>query len=139
MEDRQMGLYDTVELYEEVHLPAYPAGVEPASEVTWQTKGIDRPSMTTFRIIAAGHLLEEEWHTESVPPENRPYADRDDVDEDDVRYYCGMWNRIHDGWTRRDDYHGRFQITHSFENVDPLITYRVTFTHGQLEGFERTH
>ncbi|WP_336326793.1 hypothetical protein [Halovenus sp. HT40] len=132
-----MGVIDTVELYDDVHLPNYPDGVEPPDAVSWQTKGIDRPSMSTFRITADGQLLKKEWHGKSVPPEERPYADNEDVDEDDFRYYVGMMERVHDGWTERDSYHGRFQITHSFESVDPVVRYQVTFTHGKLEGFER--
>ena len=69
-----MGLFDTVQLYDDVHLPEYPGAVTPAGDVDWQTKGIDRPSMNTFRITAEGRLLEEEWHTEEVPPEDRPSA-----------------------------------------------------------------
>lgn len=132
-----MGLFDTVELYDGVRLPEYPAGVEPAGDVEWQTKGIDRPEMGTFRIAAGGRLVKEEWHCEEVPPEEREYANRDDVDEDDMLYLVGSRKRVHDGWTERENYHGRFRITHSFESVDPLVTYEVTFTHGQLEGFER--
>ena len=132
-----MGLFDTVQLYDDVHLPEYPAAVTPAGDVAWQTKGIDRPSMNTFRITAEGRLLEEEWHTEEVPPEDRPHADHDDVEEDDILYIAGSRNRVHDGWIERDDYHGRFEITHSFESLDALVTYEVTFTHGRLEGFER--
>jgi hypothetical protein len=49
----------------------------------------------------------------------------------------GCRNRVHDGWIERDDYHGRFNIKHSFKDIDTLVTYQVTFTHGQLEGFER--
>lgn len=79
-----MGLFDTVELYDDVHLPEYPDVVAPAEDVDWQTKGIDRASMTTFQITADGRLLEEEWHTEDVPPEDRPYANRDDVEEGDL-------------------------------------------------------
>jgi len=132
-----MGLFDTVELYVGVTLPEYPETIAPSEDVDWQTKGIDRPSMTTFRITADGRLLEAEWHLEDVPPEDRPYAGRDDVDEDDVRYFAGCLNRVHDGWSARDDYHGRFQITNSFESLDALVRYQVTFTHGRLEGFER--
>lgn len=132
-----MGLFDTVKLYDDVHLPDYPGGVVSPADVDWQTKSIDRPYMTTFRITADGRLLEEDWHLEDVPPEERPYAGRDDVDEDDIRYSFGMLNRVHDEWIERDEYHGRFRIKHSFDSVDPLVTYRVTFTHGRLEGFER--
>ena len=132
-----MGLFDTVELYDDVHLPEYPEGITPAEDVDWQTKGIDRPTMTTFRITADGRLLEAEWHTEAVPPEDRPYASRDDVDEEDLLYMAGSLNRVHDGWSERDDYHGRFEFKHSFEDLETLVTYRVTFTHGQLERFER--
>lgn len=132
-----MGLYDTVELYEDVRLPEYPPSAEPADEISWQTKGIDRPAMGRFRITADGRLLEAEFHTETVPPEERPYAGRDDVDEDDFRYFCGLFSQVHDGWIHRDDYHGRFRIIHAFETVDPLVTYQVTFTHGRLDGFER--
>ena len=132
-----MGLFDTVKLHDSVHLPEYPDGIAPAGDVDWQTKGIDRPSMTTFWITADGRLLEEKWHLDEVPPENRPYADRDDVDEDDFRYLAGCLKRIHDGWTERDGYHGRFEIKRSFEELDALVTYRVTFTHGRLEGVER--
>jgi hypothetical protein len=132
-----MGLFDTVELYDGVHLPEYPKAVTPAEDVDWQTKGIDRPSMTTFRITADGRLLKEEYHTEEVPPEDRPYADREDVEEGDLRYMAGSLRRVHDGWIERGDYHGRFQITHSFDALDSLLTYEVTFTHGRLEGFER--
>ena len=53
-----MGLFDTVELYDDVQLPEYHAAVTPAGDVAWQTKGIDRPSMNTFRITAEGRLLE---------------------------------------------------------------------------------
>lgn len=132
-----MGLFDTIEFDDDVHLPAYPDGVAPAAEVEWQTKGIDRPSMTTFRITADGRLLEEEWHGEAVPPEERPYADCDDVEPGDFRYIAGSCNRVHDGWIERDDYHGRFEITHSFAELESLVTYQVTFTHGRLDGFER--
>ncbi|WP_436903627.1 hypothetical protein [Halovenus halobia] len=132
-----MGLFDIVELYDGVHLPNYPDGVAPPEEVNWQTKGIDRPCMNTFKITADGRLLEKEWHAEPVPPEERPYADDEDVDEDDFRYYVGMMKRIHDGWTERESYHGRFQITESFDAVDSLVRYQVTFTHGSLDGFER--
>ena len=97
LEVRMMGLFDTVELYDGVHLLEYLGAVAPAEEVDWQTKGIDRPSMTIFRITAEGRLLEE-WHTEAVPPEDRPYASRDAVDEDDFRYMAGSLNRVHDGW-----------------------------------------
>jgi len=72
-----------------------------------------------------------------VPPEERPYANRDDVGKDDFRYFAGCLNRVHDGWIERDDYHGRFEIIHSFDDLDALVRYRVTFTHGRLEGFER--
>lgn len=132
-----MGLFDTVDLYDDVRLPEYPDTVAPAEDVDWQTKGIDRPSMTTFRITADGRLLEEEWHTETVPPEDRPYADRDDIEEGDLLSTAGSLERVHDGWIERDEYHGRFEIIHSFETLDALVTYRVTFTHGRLEGFER--
>ncbi len=132
-----MGLFDTVELYDGVRLPEYPDGVTPADEVEWQTKGIDRPEMGTFRITASGHLLKEEWHCEEVPPEERKYASRDDVNEGDPLYMAGCLEKIHDSWTERDDYHGRFQVTASFESVDSLVTYEVTFTHGQLERFKR--
>jgi hypothetical protein len=132
-----MGLFDTVELANDVHLPEYPDGIAPAVDGDWQTKGIDRPSMTTFRITSDGRLLEEEWHTEAVPPEERPYAGRDDVEEGDFRYMAGCRKRIHDGWIKRDSYHGQFEITRSFEELDSLVTYQVTFTHGRLEGFKR--
>jgi hypothetical protein len=132
-----MGLFDRVALDDGVQLPAYPDAVAPAADVDWQTKDIDRPSMTTFRITADGRLLEEEWHAETVPPEDRPFASRDDVDEDDFRYMAGSLNRVHDGWLERDDYHGRFTIKRSLEALDALLTYQVTFTHGQLESFER--
>ena len=87
-----MGLFDTVELYDDVHLPKYPEGITPAEDVDWQTKGIDRPNMTTFRVTADGRLLEEEWHTEAVPPEDRPYASRDDVEEGELLYMAGCRN-----------------------------------------------
>jgi len=132
-----MGLYDTVRLYDDVRLPEYPDVAPPADDVDWQTKGIDRPCMGTYRIMADSRLVEEEWYMEDVPPEDRPYASRDDVDEDDFRYYCGCLERVHDGWTERDDYHGRFRITNSAEALDTVVTYQVTFTYGRLDGFER--
>ena len=72
-----------------------------------------------------------------MPPGDRPYADRDDIEEGDFLYMAGCRNRVHDGWIERDDYHARFEITHSFEELDALVTYQVTFTHGRLDGFER--
>ena len=50
---------------------------------------------------------------------------------------AGCRNRVHDSWIERDAYHGRFELKHTFENLDTLVTYQVTFAHGQLEGFER--
>lgn len=47
-----------------------------------------------------------------------------------------MRRKIHDGWTERRHYHGRFRINASLEGIDELLQYRVTFTHGQLERFE---
>ncbi|MFB1066729.1 hypothetical protein [Natrinema sp. H-ect4] len=132
-----MGLFDIVELYDDVHLPEYPDVVTPAEDVDWQTKGIDRPTMTTFRITANGHLFEEKWNTKDVPPKDRPYATREDVEEGDFLYMAGCLNRVHDGWIERNDYHGRFEIKRSFEDLDSLVTYQATFTHGRLEGFER--
>jgi hypothetical protein len=44
---------------------------------------------------------------------------------------------VHDGWIVRNNYHGRFEITHSFESLDALVTYEVTFTQGRFDGFER--
>lgn len=132
-----MGLFDTVTLHEDVQLPEYPAGAPPPETVEWQTKGIDRPSMSTFRITTGGRLLKENWHSKEVPPENRPHANREDVDEDDVLYMAGALERVHDGWTERDNYHGRFKIKRSFDDIDGLVTYEVTFTHGRLEGFDR--
>jgi hypothetical protein len=132
-----MGLFDHVELYDDVHLPDYPDGIPPAADVTWQTKDIDRQCMSRFRITAAGRLRKAESHTEAVPPEERPYASKEDVDEDDWRYHVGSMSRVHDGWIERDDYHGRFTITNAFDKLDGVVRYQVTFTHGQLEGFER--
>ncbi|MFC6977052.1 hypothetical protein ACFQL1_23785 [Halomicroarcula sp. GCM10025709] len=132
-----MGLFDTVTLYDDVHLPEYPDGVAPAETIDWQTKGIARPRMTTFRITADGRLLEEEWHAESVPPDDRPFASRDDIEPGDFRYLVGARKRVHEGWTERDDFHGRFVITHLPDEMESLLKYRVTFTHGRLEGFER--
>ena len=132
-----MGLFDHVELYDGVHLPEYPEGVPSAADVTWQTKDIDRPCMSRFRITADGRLHKAESHTETVPPKERPYASKEGVDEDDWRYYVGSMSRVHDGWIERDGYHGRFTITNSFDKLDGVVRYQVTFTHGQLKGFER--
>lgn len=132
-----MGLFDTVVLHDDVHLPEYPDGVAPAESIDWQTKGIERPSLTTFRITADGRLLEEEWHAESVPPDERPFASQDAVEPGDFRSLVGSRKRVHDGWIERDGFHGRFVITHSPDELASLLKYRVTFTHGRLAGFDR--
>ena len=132
-----MGLYDHVELEEGLTLPSYPEEAPSPDAVNWQTKDIDRPLMATFRITTDGRLLKEECHYEEVPPEERPYADNEDVDENDFRYFVGMRRKVHDGWIERRDYHGRFRMIASVDRVDGLLEYRVTFTHGRLEGFER--
>jgi len=75
--------------------------------------------------------------TEDLPPEDRPYANRDDVEQGDLLYIAGSLTRVHDGWIVRNDYYGRFKIKRSFEKLDVLVTYQVTFTHGRLESFER--
>jgi hypothetical protein len=132
-----MGVFDTVTLHDDVHLPEFPDRAAPAETIDWQTKRIARPSMTSFRITAHGRLLEQEWHTESVPPEDRPFASQDGIESGDFRYLVGSRKRVHEGWIERDDFHGRFVITHSPDEIEPLLKYRVTFTHGRLEGFER--
>ena len=65
-----MGLYDTLELPAALVLPGLDRD---PSTVRWQTKSIGRPAMRTFRITPDGRLLEEEFHTEEVPEEERPH------------------------------------------------------------------
>lgn len=132
-----MGLYDTVELEDGLTLPDYPNEAPDPSSIAWQTKDFGWPCLDRFRITNGGALFKEEWHCEAVEPEDRPYAGRADVDEDDLRYVVGMSNRVHDGWEPREDYHGRFRIVASVDALDSLLKYRVTFTHGVLEGFDR--
>lgn len=133
-----MGVYDYLEVDPSIHLPGFTppsAGTDP-SEIEWQTKSIGMPHMGRYRLTAAGELLMEESHSESVPKEERPlYNEEIDGFEHEFEASAGMFRTIHDGWSKRK-YHGTFEFS-AIVN-DTHLRYEATFTHGQLESLRRT-
>lgn len=92
-----MGLYDTLELPAALSLPN--CDRDPAT-IEWQTKSIDRPRMGTYRLIVDGVLLEEEWHSESVPEEERPYYGTDEWDQSPILRMAGYAGTAYSETTR---------------------------------------
>lgn len=88
-----MGLYDVVE---------FDAGFETAVldegdvNATWQTKEFDCV-MRTYRITKHGVLMEEKFHTEKVPEEERPFYGTEKWEEPILRM-AGSINHVTDGW-----------------------------------------
>lgn len=99
-------------------------------EVDWQTRSIEKPLMRTYRVTDDGRLLQEEFHTEPVPKEERPYPD---ADEDSFKSIAGSIEWITDGWTEKN-YHGRVRVVGVAE--DHFYQYYLKFTNGRLEEIE---
>lgn len=95
-----MGLFDTLEIPTAISLPGLDRD---PSTIDWQTKSIGRPAMGTFRITVDGRLLQEEFHTEAVPDDERPYYGTDKWDEP-LCQLAGSFRRVHEGWSERQ-YH----------------------------------
>jgi hypothetical protein len=120
-----MGRYDTLELPAEISLP----GIDrDPSTIGWQTKSIGMPALRTFRTTPDGRLLHEEFHTEEVPDEERPYYGTDQWDEPFFRM-AGSFRHVHDGWSERQ-YHGVVRFVASVDG--DLLEYQAKFTDGRL-------
>lgn len=141
-----MGMYDHVELPEDIDLPGFPDDEDP-SEHTWQTKDF-HCVMTTYRITEDGRLEEELWHSEEVPKEERPFPDAD-PEEEPFKALMGSVNRVNDGWEEKD-FHGVMNFCtiiyeEAPEDYDPLederenefYDYEAKFTDGELEEIRR--
>lgn len=126
-----MGLYDTIELPAELVIPGLDRD---PSTIGWQTKSIGRPAMRTFRITPDGRLLEEEFHTEEVPEEERPHYGTEKWDEPLFRM-AGSFRRVHDGWMERP-YNGVIRFTASVDEA--LLAYEARFTDGRLVAIRDT-
>lgn len=120
-----MGLYDTLELPAEISLPGLDRD---PSTIGWQTKSIGMPALRTFRITPDGRLLQEEFHTEEVPDEERRYYGTDKWD-DPFFQMAGSFRHVHDGWSERQ-YHGVIRFVASVD--DDLLEYQAKFTDGRL-------
>jgi hypothetical protein len=100
---------------------------------TWQSKTIQQmPSLQSFK-IENGRLWREQADTEIVPEEERPYADREDLDEKPLLKMVGMINRERTGW-EDENYHGIIEI-HTIVD-DESVRYELKFTDGNLESIE---
>lgn len=135
-----MGMFDHVVVEEGVDLPEFP---DDASEYTWQTKDFDTLNFTTYKITDDGRLLQEEFHYEEVPKEERPYPDAD-PDEEPLKAMAGRMKKVNDGWTERQ-YHGIVNFYHAIPIDDDPIDgdrmwweYDAKFTDGQLENINLT-
>ncbi len=122
-----MGLYDSVDLPAELSLPGLDRDL---STVEWQTKSIGRPALRSFRVTAEGRLLEEAFHTETVPEEERPYYGTEEWErEDGLVRMAGSIRRVHDGWCLRQ-YHGVVRLVASVDG--DFLEYEAKFTDGRL-------
>ncbi len=126
-----MGLYDTIQFPEGFELEGLDGD---PSEYEWQTKSIGRPDMTTYRLTEDGRLLEEQWHYEEVPEEQRPYYGDDKWDEDDFYKAVGCLNRIHDGW-EDTELHGNIRCCKTTD--EGWRDYHLKFTDGELVNIVR--
>ena len=79
-----MGVHDTLVVEAGVDLPKFPQARCP-SEIDWQTKGIDHPSLRTFKLTASGRLLRKERDMrEKSAAEKRAEADEHGFDSWDA-------------------------------------------------------
>lgn len=122
-----MGLYDTIDLPDGLELPAFD---HDPTAIDWQTKSIDRPNRGTYRITVDGRLLEEEFHRESVPEEERPYYGTEQWDSP-LGKMAGSLQHVHEGWTERQ-YHGVVEFHASIEALDSIVSFETRFTEGRV-------
>lgn len=140
-----MGMYDNVVLEDGVELPEFDLDYD---SVAWQTKSFRTLNFSTYKITSDGELLQEEFHTESVPKEDRPYPDADE-DENPMKAMAGSMKRVHDGWTKRK-YTGEVRFYDivgrdtSFENGEQIVheegewfCYKAVFIRGELDSISR--
>ena len=138
-----MGMIDHVEIEEGVDLPEFP---NDPTQPGWQTKSFQPCDMTVYKITEDGRLLEEEWHLEDVPKEERPYPDADE-EKEPFKALAGSMEKVVDGWSERE-YHGILNFYDSVvlgegktrldDDVQPVwFEYNATFTHGELEDVQR--
>lgn len=129
-----MGMYDYIKLEDGVPLP--PDFPEDNPKHGWQTKEFER-LMRTYRITEDGRLLEERFHTETVPEENRPmYDEKMGGFEKDFHELFGSMNWVTDGW-EEVDFHGIIRFGGYFGEERGVESFEAKFTDGRLEEIRR--
>jgi hypothetical protein len=122
-----MGMYDFIDIDESINLPDYPPNM---SRSDFQTKTFPDPLMTIYKITNEGKLLQEQWHYEDVPEEERPcYPFKNDWES-----VIGMVKKITDGW-KELDFHGWLTFYTSVNKE--WFEYEAKFTDGNLVKIKR--
>lgn len=135
-----MGMYDYLKLDSSIQLPGLPDSV-PVEDLIFQTKEF-QCLMRTYQVNSEGQLVEEEFHTEEVPREERPkYNEEIDGFENDIEEMFGSMKHVTDGWHDKN-YHGRMRIIQSGKRVDELpdstvLEYILKFTDGKLQSIKK--
>lgn len=129
-----MGLSDRIELPEKYELPGFRGD---PSKVEWKSKDVKgHPDRTVYRITEDGRLLEEQWHYDEVPEEERPMYDEDIGGfEDEWHQAFGMLDKITEGWEELADYHG--DIRFYARRDDTRYEFKARFSYGELDEITR--
>lgn len=125
-----MGMYDYVEIGSSVPLREFEGHRD---QIEWQTKTFSC-DMRTYRITSDAELIEEQFHTEPVPEEDRPlYNEEIGGFESEWEKLAGSIRHVTDGWEPKR-YHGRVEVTGMDD--DYFYRYSFIFSHGKLEDVE---
>lgn len=122
-------MFDSVVLEEGVEVPE----VDGIPKRGWQTKSFER-ELRTYKITDGGVLLEEQFHYEEVPREERENPTK-------------MMRRVHDGWKEKQ-FHGIMHFYQRLPQWSPgddtkdvkdseFYTFRAKFTDGELVSIKR--
>jgi len=138
-----MGLFDYIELDEEIELPEFSGDPQ---DLDWQSKSIGRPVMITYKITSDGRLLEKKT-------EDRKLTDEEIQEKAEENGYESWeaWEESEGGfgplesWKYTvdkeywEDYnmHGSFEFHASGKRVDDYDdiywSYEARFTNGDLD------
>lgn len=123
-------MYDYVEVDPAIELPELEVN---QSDIRFQTKDFQN-LFRTYRVTEDGRLLEEEFHIEEVPKEERPFYDEEiDGFEEPGEEVFGSMEHVTDGWHEKD-FHGVLHIVQGTD--DHHYRYNLEFTRGVLSNID---
>ncbi len=135
-----MGLYDNIELEDDVILPEFENDPQ---EVEWQTKTLGQPFMHTYKITNGGRLLEKNISKRDMTEEEitkraneEGYDSWEEWEEADTFGPLDSWKQVTDEiWWTDTNQHGSFEMhAITYEGDESTYwSYEARFTKGELD------